>query len=234
MFQPSNTPQTLADKDSALPDRSEVVEFKPEHFVSGNRIVEPVPENLQKAVFALGCFWGAERLFWELSGVYSTAVGYAGGITANPSYEDVCSGMTGHTEVVVVFFDPAKISYQQLLATFWESHDPTQGMRQGNDKGTQYRSAIYTTSTQQLLAAEASAAVFQTALQARGYPAITTEIRELHTRDLANRELANRESNKLYYAEDYHQQYLAKNPNGYCGLAGTGTCFQAESASNPA
>lgn len=217
LFGLGNKPVALPDKGSALPDRSAAVAFQPEHFVSGNRIVEPVAENLQKAVFGLGCFWGAERLFWELSGVYSTAVGYAGGVTANPSYEDVCSGMTGHTEVVVVFFDPAKISYQQLLATFWESHDPTQGMRQGNDKGTQYRSAIYTTSPQQLAAARTSATVFQTALQARNYPAITTEMLELDT---------------LYYAEDYHQQYLAKNPNGYCGLAGTGACFQVESADN--
>lgn len=217
LLQPANKAQALPDKDSALPDRDQSIEFSAEHFISGNRIVEPVPENLQKAVFALGCFWGAERLFWELDGVYSTAVGYAGGITANPSYEDVCSGMTGHAEVVVVFFDPAKISYQQLLASFWESHDPTQGMRQGNDKGTQYRSAIYTSSEQQLLAARNSAAVFQKALQGRGYSGITTEIGALGA---------------LYYAEDYHQQYLAKNPNGYCGLAGTGACYQAEATSN--
>ena len=217
LLQPANKAQALPDKDSALPDRDQSIEFSAEHFISGNRIVEPVPENLQKAVFALGCFWGAERLFWELDGVYSTAVGYAGGITANPSYEDVCSGMTGHAEVVVVFFDPAKISYQQLLASFWESHDPTQGMRQGNDKGTQYRSAIYTSSEQQLLPARNSAAVFQKALQGRGYSGITTEIGALGA---------------LYYAEDYHQQYLAKNPNGYCGLAGTGACYQAEATSN--
>lgn len=208
-----NKLQTLPDKSSAAPDRSKAVEFTPTHFVSGNPIVEPVPGNLQKAVFGLGCFWGAERLFWELSGVYSTAVGYAGGITANPSYEDVCSGMTGHAEVVVVFFDPALISYQQLLASFWESHDPTQGMRQGNDKGTQYRSAIYASSAQQLAAARASATVFQSALQDKGYADITTEILDLDT---------------LYYAEDPHQQYLAKNPSGYCGLAGTGTCYESE------
>ncbi len=216
LFQTGNSAQTLVDKESAAPDRSEAIEFNPEHFVSGNRIVEPVPENLQKAIFGLGCFWGAERLFWEMAGVYSAAVGYAGGITVNPSYKDVCAGMTGHTEVVVVFFDPAKTTYQQLLAVFWESHDPTQGMRQGNDTGTQYRSALYSTSAPQLAAAEASAAIYQSALRARGYGSITTEITAL---------------NKLYYAEDYHQQYLAKNPDGYCALAGTGTCFQREGPS---
>ncbi|PCJ26099.1 MAG: peptide-methionine (S)-S-oxide reductase [SAR86 cluster bacterium] len=205
-----NKPSEVPDKNSALPDRSAVVEFNPEHFVSGNRIVEPVPENLEKAIFAVGCFWGAERLFWQLDGVYSTAVGYAGGVTVNPSYEDVCSGMTGHTEVVVVFFDPALITYQDLLIAFWESHDPTQGMRQGNDQGTQYRSAIYTTSSEQLVSATESASHYQLALKSKGYPEITTEIKEL---------------DKVYYAEDYHQQYLAKNPGGYCSLAGTGVCL---------
>ena len=203
-------PESLPNAAEALPDRSQKVEFSPTHFVNGNRIVEPVPEHLHKAVFGLGCFWGAERLFWELPGVYSTAAGYAGGMTANPTYEDVCSGRTGHTEVVLVFFDPAEISFEQLLAAFWEAHDPTQGMRQGNDRGTQYRSAIYATDTAQVTAAQASRDAFQAALSERGYSEITTEIKELKD---------------FYYAEDYHQQYLAKNPGGYCGLAGTGACY---------
>lgn len=202
--------ESLPTAAEALPDRSQKVEFSPTHFVNGNRIVEPVPEHLHKAVFGLGCFWGAERLFWKLPGVYSTAAGYAGGITANPSYEDVCSGRTGHTEVVLVFFDPAEISFEQLLAAFWEAHDPTQGMRQGNDRGTQYRSAIYTTDPDQATTAQASRDAFQAALSDRGYNEITTEIKELKD---------------FYYAEDYHQQYLAKNPGGYCGLAGTGACY---------
>ncbi len=215
MFQPKQKTNALPDADSAIPHRAEVINPAPEHYVSGNRFVEPVPEHLQKAVFGLGCFWGAERLFWELEGVYSTAAGYAGGITRNPTYQDVCSGGTGHTEVVLVFFDPEKISYQQLLAAFWQSHDPTQGMRQGNDSGTQYRSAIYTTSAEQLQMARASCNAFQLALSAKNYPDITTEIREL---------------GDFFYAEDYHQQYLAKNPGGYCGLAGTGACYRAEPA----
>ncbi len=213
MFQLKQKTNALPDADSAIADRADPISPMPEHYVSGNRFVEPVPEHLEKAVFGLGCFWGAERLFWELEGVYSTAVGYAGGITKNPSYQDVCSGGTGHTEVVLVFFEPEKISYQQLLARFWESHDPTQGMRQGNDSGTQYRSAIYTTSADQLDKAQASSAAFQIALDEKNYPAITTEIREL---------------SDFYYAEDYHQQYLAKNPGGYCGLAATGACLSAE------
>lgn len=199
--------------ENAIADRQQVVSFSPTHFVNGNSIVEPVPANLEKAVFGLGCFWGAERLFWELPGVYSTAAGYAGGITANPSYEDVCSGGTGHTEVVLVFFDPSVISYKSLLAAFWESHDPTQGMRQGNDLGTQYRSAIYTTSEEQETTARVTEKAFQGALTERGYPEITTEISSLKD---------------FYYAEDYHQQYLAKNPAGYCGLAGTGACMRPE------
>lgn len=213
MFQFQKKSLVLPDADTALPHRSEAIRPIPEHFVSGNRFVEPVPENLQKAVFGLGCFWGAERLFWELEGVFSTAAGYSGGITQNPSYEDVCSGGSGHTEVVLVFFDPELTSFQALLAAFWESHDPTQGMRQGNDRGTQYRSAIYTTSPQQQREAEASAAAFQAALNEKGYAEITTEISELKD---------------FYYAEDYHQQYLAKNPAGYCGLAGTGACYRPE------
>lgn len=213
MFQLKKKSLELVDSESALPDRAEIIQPAPEHFVSGNSFVEPVPANLHKAVFGLGCFWGAERLFWELEGVYSTAVGYAGGITKNPSYEDVCSGGSGHTEVVLVFFDPEKISFQKLLAAFWDSHDPTQGMRQGNDLGTQYRSAIYAANEQQLLEATASAKAFQTALSEKSYPAITTEISEL---------------TDFYYAEDYHQQYLAKNPAGYCGLAATGACYRPE------
>lgn len=213
LFNLGSKPLELPSRESAIPDRVDAVQFTPTHFVSGNPIVEPVPEGLQKAVFGLGCFWGAERLFWQLPGVFSTAAAYAGGLTANPSYEDVCSGMTGHTEAVLVFYDPASISYQQLLARFWESHDPTQGMRQGNDRGTQYRSAIYTLSEQQQQEAEQSAALFQQALAEKGYDSITTEIKPL---------------DHLYYAEDYHQQYLAKNPAGYCGLAGTGACYQAD------
>jgi len=194
----------------AIPDRAEPVQFSSQHFVSGNPIIEPVPDHLQRAVFGLGCFWGAERLFWQLPGVFSTAVGYAGGITANPSYEDVCSGGTGHTEVVLVFFDPATVSFQTLLGAFWESHDPTQGMGQGNDRGSQYRSAIYTVDDGQLRQAEQGRMQFQVALRDSNYADITTEIMPL---------------GEFYYAEDYHQQYLAKNPSGYCNLAGTGACY---------
>lgn len=203
----------LPNRDQAIADRDEAVTFNPKHFVNGNPIVEPVPEHLHRAVFGLGCFWGAERLFWELEGVYSTAVGYAGGLTRHPSYEDVCSGRTGHTEVVLVFFDPAQLSYESLLACFWEAHDPTQGMRQGNDVGTQYRSAIYVLNNEQQAMAEASLATYQSALSAIGKGTITTQISVL---------------DEFYYAEDYHQQYLAKNPNGYCGLAGTGACYRPE------
>ena len=185
--------------------------FDPSHFVNGNRICEPMPEGLERAVFGLGCFWGAERLFWELPGVHSTAVGYAGGTTANPTYEDVCGGMTGHAEVVLVWFDPRQIGYKRLLAEFWENHDPTQGMRQGNDRGTQYRSAIYTVSPEQDKAARASLGSCQELLSQRNFPKITTEIKALE---------------HFWYAEDYHQQYLAKNPFGYCGLAGTGICMR--------
>jgi len=202
--------ESLPDRDSALPDRDSPIEVNPRHYVSGNAIIQPVPEHLERAVFGLGCFWGAERRFWQLPGVFSTAAGYAGGITANPTYEDVCSGRTGHTEVVLVFYDPAKIDYKQLLQTFWESHDPTQGMRQGNDRGTQYRSAIFTTSEQQAQLVEQSRSYYQSALAEAGYESITTEIAPLQ---------------EFYYAEDYHQQYLAKNPAGYCGLGGTGVCM---------
>jgi peptide-methionine (S)-S-oxide reductase len=193
----------------ALPGRPNPAFTVPtEHFVNRNRIQPPFPAGLEQAMFGLGCFWGAERMFWKVPGVYSTAVGYAAGMTPNPTYEEVCSGHTGHNEIVVVWFDPRKTSYEALLKVFWEGHDPTQGMRQGNDVGTQYRSGIYTYSPEQKKAAEASKAVFQKELAKNGLTAaITTEIIDAPT---------------LYYAEDYHQQYLAKNPMGYCGLGGTG------------
>jgi peptide-methionine (S)-S-oxide reductase len=196
--------------DRALPGRSEAIPVPAAHYVNRNPLRPPFPEGMEQAVFALGCFWGAERKFWEAPGVFSTAVGYAGGFTPNPSYMEVCSGRTGHTEAVLVVFDPTVTSYAALLKLFWESHDPTQGMRQGNDAGTQYRSAIYWTTPAQRDAALASRDAFQRVLTAAGYPAITTEIAE---------------AGPFYYAEDYHQQYLAKNPGGYCGLGGTGvTC----------
>jgi peptide-methionine (S)-S-oxide reductase len=178
-----------------------------QHFVNGHSLTGPFDAHLQQAVFALGCFWGAERRFWELEGVYSTAAGYSGGVTPNPDYREVCTGMTGHTEVVLVVFDPNIVSYDALLRVFWESHDPTQGMRQGNDIGTQYRSAIYTTSEQQQTLATSSAAAYEAQLAHAGYEKITTEIAPLQA---------------FYYAEDYHQQYLAKNTGGYCGIGGTG------------
>ena len=196
--------------DQALPGHAEAMEISGSHFVNGNRLTAPFPAGLEQAVFGLGCFWGAERKFWQAPGVYSTAVGYAGGYTPNATYREVCSGMTGHTEVVLVVFDPKVTSYDEMLKIFWENHDPTQGMRQGNDVGTQYRSAIYTTSPEQKKAAEASRAAYQDRLTASGYGRITTEIAE---------------APPFYYAEEYHQQYLAKNPNGYCGIGGTGvTC----------
>jgi len=180
------------------------------HYVNGHPLEGPFPQGVERAMFGLGCFWGAERKFWQLEGVYSTAVGYAAGTTPNPTYREVCTGMTGHNEVVLVVFDPAKITYDELLRTFWDSHDPTQGMRQGNDVGTQYRSGIYYFSDAQKRAAEGSRDAFGPELQRAGYGAITTEIVP---------------APEFYYAEDYHQQYLAKNPNGYCGLGGTGvTC----------
>ena len=194
----------------AAPDRDTPVKCATNHFVSGNVIQEPIPAQVQKIVFGMGCFWGAERLFWTHPGVYSTAVGYSGGITANPTYEDVCSGLTGHTEVVLVFYDYTKVDLQELFSIFWESHNPTEGMRQGNDTGTQYRSAIYTTSDLQMDTSLAGVSSFQSRLTEKGYPEITTEIRELK---------------KFYYAEDYHQQYLAKNPRGYCGISGTGVKY---------
>jgi peptide-methionine (S)-S-oxide reductase len=192
----------------ALPGRAQPVPTAKSHFVNGHQLRPPYPQDLEQAVFGLGCFWGAERKFWELrDGVFTTAVGYAGGHTPNPTYEEVCSGRTGHTEAVLVVFDPRTISYERLLKTFWESHNPTQGMRQGNDVGTQYRSAIYTLTDVQRKAADASKAAYQKALAAKGLGPITTEIAP---------------SGEFYFAEDYHQQYLAKNPGGYCGLGGTG------------
>lgn len=194
--------------DAALPGRAEPIPTAPAHFVNGHPLQGPFPDGVELAMFGMGCFWGAERKFWELGeGVYVTAVGYAAGYTPNPTYEEVCSGMTGHNEVVLAAFDPAKISYAALLKTFWESHDPTQGMRQGNDVGTQYRSGIYVYGQAQEKAALASREIFQKALAAKGFGPITTEILAAPT---------------FYYAEDYHQQYLAKVPHGYCGLGGTG------------
>lgn len=192
----------------ALPGRATAIPTAASHFINGHRLQPPYPAGLERAIFALGCFWGAERKFWELGdAIYVTAAGYAGGQTPNPTYEEVCSGRTGHAEVVLVVFDPKSISYESLLKRFWENHDPTQGMRQGNDVGTQYRSAIYAVDEAQRKAAEASRAAYQKALSAKGLAAITTEIAP---------------AGEFYFAEDYHQQYLAKNPAGYCGLGGTG------------
>jgi len=193
--------------DQTLPGRPAAIPTAATHFVNGNPLKPPFPAGLEEAVFGLGCFWGAERKFWQTEGVWSTSSGYAGGATPNPTYEEVCSGRTGHTEVVRVIFDPKIVSYEQLLRIFFENHDPTQGMRQGNDVGTQYRSAIFTTSPAQRAAADAAKAVYGEKLRAAGYGPITTEIAAAPA---------------FYYAEDYHQQYLAKNPGGYCGLGGTG------------
>ena len=202
----------LVDACDALPGRETPVMLPKRHFVNGHPIAPPFPEGLRTAVFGEGCFWGAERGFWELEGVYSTAVGYAGGYTPNPTYQEVCSGKTGHAEVVLVVYDPRTISYGLLLGQFWESHNPTQGMRQGNDHGTQYRSAIYTTDDRQPSLAEEGACSYREELAAAGYGDITTEIAPLR---------------EFYYAEEYHQQYLAKNPGGYCGLGGTGVSCPA-------
>jgi peptide-methionine (S)-S-oxide reductase len=198
---------TMPTPEEALPGRDRSIGVPDRHFVNGNAIVPPFPQGSATAVFGMGCFWGAEQIFWQIPGVWSTAVGYAGGYTPNPTYEEVCSGRTGHAEVVLVVFDPAVVSYEELLKAFWENHDPTQGMRQGNDMGTQYRSAIYVFDGAQRQAAEASLRMYQERLSARRYGDITTEIRE---------------AGPFFYAEGYHQQYLAKNPNGYCGLGGTG------------
>lgn len=191
----------------ALPGRTATMSVPEQHYVNGNRIAPPFPDGLQMAVFGMGCFWGAERLFWRTPGVYSTAVGYAGGVTPNPTYQETCTGRTGHAEVVLVVFDPKLVSYDMLLKVFWEGHDPTQGMRQGNDVGSQYRSAVYAYGPEQLEAAERSRGVYQTELTGAGLGEISTEIRE---------------APEFFYAEDYHQQYLGKNPNGYCGIGGTG------------
>lgn len=196
----------LPTAEEALPGRTREMPVPSQHFVNGNPLKPPFPEGMETALFGLGCFWGAERKFWQLDGVYTTAVGYAAGVTPNPTYQEVCTGMTGHNEVVLVVFDPKVVSYNDLLKTFWESHNPTQGMRQGNDVGTQYRSGIYTYADEQRKMAEASKASYQEALSAAGYGTITTEILD---------------APEFYYAEDYHQQYLAKNPGGYCGLGGT-------------
>jgi peptide-methionine (S)-S-oxide reductase len=197
----------MIDRSRALPGRDVEMPVADRHAVLGTPLRPPFPEGMQQAVLALGCFWGAERVFWRAPGVYTTAVGYTGGYTPNPTYEEVCSGSTGHAEAVLVVFDPAKVSYEEILRLFWESHDPTQGMRQGNDVGTQYRSAIYVFDERQREIAERSRAMYDERLRAAGYPEVTTEIVD---------------AGPFYYAEDYHQQYLEKNPGGYCGLGGTG------------
>ena len=204
--------------EQALPGRAQRMVVPATHFVNGNRLEPPFPESTELALFGMGCFWGAERIFWKRQGVYSTSVGYAGGFTPNPTYEEVCSGRTGHAEVVRVVFQPVAISYADLLRLFWESHDPTQGMRQGNDVGTQYRSAIYCYGQAQHAAAEASRQAYRRALAKSPYGDITTEIRD---------------APEFYYAEEYHQQYLAKNPGGYCGLGGTGVSCPAASVPAP-
>jgi len=194
-------------ENQALPGRAEPLDVPETHFVNGNRIKPPFPEGLSQAVFGMGCFWGAEKKFWQIPGVYSTAVGYAGGSTPNPTYREVCSGLTGHAEVVLVVYDSKKVRYEDLLRAFWENHDPTQGMRQGNDLGTQYRSVVYAENDAQLAAAEASREGYEQSLAKAEYGPITTDIRRVP---------------EFYYAEEYHQQYLAKNPDGYCGIGGTG------------
>jgi peptide-methionine (S)-S-oxide reductase len=215
----SRKPLMVPTKDQALPGRPDRMRVPAAHFVNRHRLEPPFPDGLTRAMFGMGCFWGAERKFWELPGVYTTAVGYAAGHTANPTYREVCSGMTGHSEVVLVVFDPGHIKYEDLLKVFWESHDPTQGMRQGNDVGTQYRSGIYYYGDDQRRAAEVSRDGYQQQLKTAGYGAITTEILP---------------APEFYYAEDYHQQYLAKNPDGYCGLGGTGvSCPVGVAAARP-
>ena len=204
---------TIPTPEQALPGRDQEMKVPEKHFINGNPLKGPFPAGMEMAMFGLGCFWGAERKFWQQEGVYTTAVGYAAGSTPNPTYREVCTGMTGHNEVVLVVYDPEKISYQDLLKVFWESHNPTQGMRQGNDTGTQYRSGIYTYSETQKQQAIASKAAYQTELSNAGYPEISTEILD---------------APEFYYAEDYHQQYLGKNPNGYCGLGGVGVCYSPE------
>lgn len=202
--------QNLIDREQALPGRQARMPVTDKHFVNGNVLQPPFCDGMQQIIFGMGCFWGAERKFWQLDGVYTTAVGYAAGFTPNPTYQEVCTGNTGHNEVVLVVFDPEKISFEQLLKTFWETHNPTQGMRQGNDRGTQYRSGIYYYHEEQRKAAENSRQLYQQQLENQGFATITTEI------------IA---ATEFYYAEDYHQQYLAKNPGGYCGLGGTGVNY---------
>jgi peptide-methionine (S)-S-oxide reductase len=210
---------TMVDRANALPGRESEMPVPERHEVLGTPLKPPFPEELEQAIFAMGCFWGAERVFWQAPGVYTTAVGYAGGFTPNPTYEEVCSGRTGHTEAVLVVFDPVKTSYAEMLRLFWENHDPTQGMRQGNDVGTQYRSAIYWTSEEQRPLAESSRDAYCEKLRESRYPEITTELAP---------------AGRFYYAEDYHQQYLAKNPWGYCGLGGTGvSCPVGLAAGSP-
>jgi peptide-methionine (S)-S-oxide reductase len=211
-------PSTMVTAAEALPGRDEPMPVPDRHEVLGTPLAPPFPDGLEQAVVGMGCFWGAERVFWQAPGVYTTAVGYAGGFTKNPTYEEVCSGRTGHTEAVLVVFDPRQTSYEEILRLFWENHDPTQGMRQGNDQGTQYRSAIYTADAAQRAAAEASRALFQSELASAGYGEITTELAE---------------AGPFYYAEPYHQQYLAKNPRGYCGLGGTGVACPVGLVSSP-
>lgn len=207
MFGLFQKPTGIPKKTEALPGRAEAIPTASHHAVNGNPLKPPFPEGLETVLFGIGCFWGAERIFWQLPGVYVTAVGYAAGLTPNPTYEEVCTGRTGHNEVVLVVYDPKQAPFRKLMTTFWEAHDPTQGMRQGNDIGTQYRSAIYTTSDAQTKAALASKDAYNKALNAKRYGSITTEIKP---------------AGEFYFAEDYHQQYLAKNPAGYCGLGGTG------------
>lgn len=204
--------QEMPTAETALPGRAEEMHVPEAHFVNGNPLRGPFPAHLQQAMFGMGCFWGVERMFWQLPGVFTTAAGYSAGLTPNPTYQEVCSGMTGHNEVVLVVFDPAEMTYEQLLRVFWEGHDPTQGMQQGNDRGTQYRSGIYTFDEKQAALAKASLVPFQHALTAAGFGPVTTEIVP---------------AQPFYYAEDYHQQYLAKNPGGYCGLGGTGVSCPA-------
>jgi peptide-methionine (S)-S-oxide reductase len=203
----SRKPDAVVAPDEALPGRAEPLRTAETHFVNGRPLKGPYPEGMEQAQFAMGCYWGVERIFWKIPGVWVTAVGNAGGTTPNPTYEEVCSGRTGHAEAVLVVFDPAEVSYDELLKAFWEGHDPTQGMRQGNDRGTQYRSAIYTFDEAQMTAALRTKAAYESALKGRGYGPVTTEIEP---------------AGEFYFAEDYHQQYLAKNPGGYCGIGGTG------------
>ncbi|HVJ18456.1 MAG TPA: peptide-methionine (S)-S-oxide reductase MsrA [Polyangiaceae bacterium] len=212
MFRWPELKSQMPKPENALPGRKDAMPVPEKHFVLGTRLAPPFPEHLKLALFGMGCFWGAEKKFWQLPGVYSTSVGYAAGYTPNPTYKEVCGGGTGHNEVVRVVYDPAKVSYGELLRAFWENHDPTQGMRQGNDAGTQYRSGIYTYGGEQQQAAEQSRKEYEQALKREGYSAITTEIVP---------------APEFYYAEDYHQQYLAKNPGGYCGLGGTGVACPA-------